>query len=59
MAYAKVGWLWSVPAFLYCVYNRLMFTNLTFFEPATYRLLMNQRLIWSGILSQVLSLFSL
>ncbi|KAL1523042.1 hypothetical protein AB1Y20_018003 [Prymnesium parvum] len=45
---------YSVPALLYCVYNNLVYTNLTFFDPGTYNVLMQLRIIMTGLLYQAL-----
>ncbi|XP_042903497.1 UDP-galactose transporter senju isoform X2 [Parasteatoda tepidariorum] len=51
---AKVLLLYFVPAFLYCLYNNLTFINLSIFDPTTYFLLMQIRVVITGIVFQVL-----
>ena len=43
-----------VPALLYCVYNNLVYLNLTFFDPGTYNVLMQLRIVLTGLLYQLL-----
>ena len=43
-----------VPALLYCVYNNLVYANLTFFDPGTYNVLMQLRIVLTGLLYQLL-----
>ncbi len=51
-AYAsKSGVYFAAPALLYTIYNNLMFINLTNFNPPTYRILINLRILWSGLLA--------
>ena len=45
--------LYFVPAFLYCLYNNLAFVNLSTFDPTTYYLLLQLRVVITGILFQV------
>lgn len=49
----KVLVLYFVPAFLYCLYNNLAFINLSSFDPTTYYLLMQLRVVVTGVLFQV------
>lgn len=42
-----------VPSGLYCVYNVLTFTNLAAFDPTTYFLLLQLRVVVTGVLFQV------
>lgn len=44
---------YSIPALLYCIYNNLVYMNLTFFDPGTYNVLMQLRIIMTGLLYQV------
>nr|CAH7756363.1 unnamed protein product [Callosobruchus chinensis] len=46
--------LYFVPAFLYCLYNNLAFVNLSSFDPTTYYLLLQFRVVVTGILFQVI-----
>ncbi|XP_066257393.1 UDP-galactose transporter senju [Euwallacea similis] len=50
----KVLLLYFVPAFLYCLYNNLAFINLSSFDPTTYYLLMQLRVVVTGVLFQVI-----
>jgi UDP-sugar transporter A1/2/3 len=43
---------YTVPAMLYCVYNNLVYTNLSVFDPGTYNVLAQSRLILTGLLWQ-------
>ncbi|XP_037072885.1 UDP-galactose transporter senju-like [Pollicipes pollicipes] len=45
---------YTVPAGLYCVYNILTFTNLAAFDPTTYFLLLQLRVVVTGVTFQVL-----
>jgi drug/metabolite transporter (DMT)-like permease len=49
----SMGIYFAVPAFIYTVYNSLFFLNLVFFDPVSYRVLINMRILWSGILFQI------
>ncbi|XP_050077840.1 UDP-galactose transporter senju [Anopheles maculipalpis] len=46
--------LYFVPAFLYCLYNNLSFVNLSTFDPTTYYLLLQLRVVVTGILFQII-----
>lgn len=46
--------LYFVPAFLYCLYNNLAFINLSSFDPTTYYMLMQLRVVVTGVLFQML-----
>ena len=48
-----VGLHYFVPASLYCLYNNLAFQNLSFFDPTTYFIFMQIRLLMTGIIYQV------
>ncbi|CAG9762910.1 unnamed protein product [Ceutorhynchus assimilis] len=50
----KVLALYFVPAFLYCLYNNLAFVNLSNFDPTTYYLVMQLRVVVTGILFQLI-----
>lgn len=52
--YRKVFALYLVPALLYCFYNNLSFRNLQAFDPTTYNLLMQFRVVITGIVFQLL-----
>lgn len=44
---------YMVPSFLYCVYNNLAFVNLLKFDPTTYYLLLQFRVVITGVIFQV------
>ncbi|XP_043228826.1 UDP-galactose transporter senju-like isoform X2 [Amphibalanus amphitrite] len=46
--------LYLVPAVLYCIYNMLTFVNLKAFDPTTYFLLLQLRVVVTGVMFQVL-----
>ncbi|XP_055612457.1 UDP-galactose transporter senju [Uranotaenia lowii] len=46
--------LYFVPAFLYCLYNNLAFVNLSTFDPTTYYLLLQLRVVFTGVLFQII-----
>lgn len=46
--------LYMVPAFLYCLYNNLAFHNLSAFDPTTYYLLLQFRVVVTGVLFQII-----
>ncbi|GIY07668.1 UDP-galactose transporter senju [Caerostris extrusa] len=50
---SKVLMLYFVPAFLYSLYNNLTFINLSVFDPTTYYLLMQIRVVITGVVFQV------
>ncbi|XP_055920146.1 UDP-galactose transporter senju [Eupeodes corollae] len=52
--HSNVMMLYFVPAFLYCLYNNLAFVNLSTFDPTTYYLLLQLRVVITGILFQVI-----
>ncbi|GFS78168.1 UDP-galactose transporter senju [Nephila pilipes] len=54
VANSKVLMLYFVPAFLYSLYNNLTFVNLSVFDPTTYYLLMQIRVVITGVVFQVL-----
>ncbi|GAB0095252.1 UDP-galactose transporter senju [Sergentomyia squamirostris] len=54
VAGSKVVLLYFVPAFLYCLYNNLAFVNLSKFDPTTYYLLLQFRVVITGVLFQVI-----
>lgn len=45
--------LYLVPSALYCFYNNLAFVNLSAFDPTTYYLLLQFRVVITGVLFQV------
>lgn len=49
----RMGIYFAVPALIYGIYNSLFFLNLTFFDPVSYRVLINIRILWSGVLFQI------
>ena len=52
--YRQVLMFYFVPALLYCFYNNLAFRNLEHFDPTTYNLLMQFRVVITGIFFQLL-----
>ncbi|XP_055956954.1 UDP-galactose transporter senju [Patella vulgata] len=52
--YKKALVLYFVPAGLYCLYNNLAFVNLAEYDPATYFLLLQFRVVLTGLVFQVL-----
>lgn len=52
--HSNVMMLYFVPAFLYCLYNNLAFVNLSTFDPTTYYLLLQLRVVITGILFQII-----
>lgn len=54
LKYKGILLLYFVPAFLYCLYNNLSFTNLSSFDPTTYYLLLQLRVVITGILFQII-----
>ncbi|XP_041353623.1 UDP-galactose transporter senju-like [Gigantopelta aegis] len=52
--YKTVMLFYFVPAFLYCLYNNLQFVNLAVFDPTTYYLLLQIRVVVTGIIFQIL-----
>ena len=45
--------LYFVPAALYCLYNNLSFVSLSYFNPTTYFMFMQIRLLLTGVIYQV------
>uniref|UniRef100_A0A7S0JCZ0 Uncharacterized protein n=1 Tax=Calcidiscus leptoporus TaxID=127549 RepID=A0A7S0JCZ0_9EUKA len=43
-----------IPAQLYCVYNNLVYLNLEVFDPGTYNVLLQLRIVMTGVLYQML-----
>jgi drug/metabolite transporter (DMT)-like permease len=50
-----VGVLYIVPAFLYCLYNNLQFINLSNYDPTTYYILLQFRVVVTGLVYEVLT----
>ncbi|XP_076377047.1 UDP-galactose transporter senju isoform X2 [Megalopta genalis] len=50
----KVLLLYMIPSFLYCLYNNLAFINLAAFDPTTYYVLLQFRVVLTGIIFQVI-----
>ncbi|XP_017875148.1 UDP-galactose transporter senju-like [Ceratina calcarata] len=48
-----VLFLYMIPSFLYCLYNNLAFINLAAFDPTTYYVLLQFRVVMTGIIFQV------
>ena len=51
--YRWVLGLYLVPASLYCLYNNLSFISLSYFNPTTYFMFMQIRLLMTGLMYQV------
>ena len=51
--YRHVLVLYLVPAALYCLYNNLSFLSLAYFNPTTYFMFMQIRLLLTGVIYQV------
>uniref|UniRef100_A0A6S9UKE5 Uncharacterized protein n=1 Tax=Chrysotila carterae TaxID=13221 RepID=A0A6S9UKE5_CHRCT len=45
---------YALPALLYCVYNNLVYVNLEVFDPGTYNVLLQLRIVLTGLLYQLL-----
>jgi len=52
--YRWVLLLYLVPATLYCLYNNLSFLSLAYFDPTTYFMFMQIRLLLTGLIYQIL-----
>jgi len=50
----KIAMYYAVPAVIYSFYNVLMYINLSLFTPTNYRVLINIRVLWSGLLFQLI-----
>ncbi|KAL8580778.1 hypothetical protein ACOMHN_018450 [Nucella lapillus] len=50
----KVLMLYFIPAGLYCLYNNLQFVNLANYDPTTYFLLLQFRVVVTGVVFQIL-----
>ncbi|XP_076320702.1 UDP-galactose transporter senju isoform X2 [Tachypleus tridentatus] len=50
----RVLLFYLVPAFLYCLYNNLAFINLAVFDPTTYYLLLQFRVVVTAVIFQIL-----
>ena len=57
LSHSMVLCYYMVPAFLYSLYNNLSFTNLAYFDPTTYFMFMQIRLLMTGVIYQVRSVF--
>ncbi|XP_014210129.1 UDP-galactose transporter senju [Copidosoma floridanum] len=53
LKHKRVLLLYMVPSSLYCLYNNLSFVNLAAFDPPTYFLLLQLRVVVTGIIFQV------
>lgn len=47
-------WYYMVPAVLYCLYNNLLYVSLSGFDPASYYVLMQFRMVITGVLFQII-----
>jgi drug/metabolite transporter (DMT)-like permease len=52
--YFSVLFLYMVPSFLYCLYNYLAFVNLSLFDPTTYFIFLQLRVLLIGVIYQCL-----
>ncbi|XP_034942844.1 UDP-galactose transporter senju [Chelonus insularis] len=52
--YRQIFLLYMVPSCLYCFYNNLAFVNLAAFDPTTYYLLLQFRVVITGIIFQII-----
>lgn len=50
----KVLFLYMVPSFMYCLYNNLTFVNLGAYDPTSYFLLLQFRVVVTGVIFQFL-----
>ncbi|XP_011151647.1 UDP-galactose transporter senju [Harpegnathos saltator] len=50
----KVLLLYMIPSLLYCLYNNLAFVNLARFDPTTYYVLLQLRVVFTGVVFQVI-----
>lgn len=50
----KVLLLYMIPSLLYCFYNNLAFINLTRYDPTTYYVLLQLRVVFTGIIFQII-----
>ncbi|CAL1527615.1 unnamed protein product [Lymnaea stagnalis] len=50
----KVLSLYFIPAALYCLYNNLQFVNLSAYDPTTYYLLLQFRVVVTGVIFQLI-----
>ncbi|KAH9523043.1 hypothetical protein Btru_065588 [Bulinus truncatus] len=50
----KVFFLYFIPAALYCLYNNLQFVNLSAYDPTTYYLLLQFRVVVTGVIFQII-----
>lgn len=46
----RVGMYYAVPSLLYFIYNNFTFFNLNIFDPATYQVFMQTRVLFTGVL---------
>ncbi|XP_065214999.1 UDP-galactose transporter senju [Planococcus citri] len=54
IVHIKLLWLYFIPSLLYCFYNNLSFVNLLNYDPSTYSILLQLRVVITGILFQML-----
>lgn len=45
---------YAVPALLYCFYNNLIYINLATFDPGTYNVLMQLKIVLTGVVYQIM-----
>lgn len=46
----RAGALYLVPSFLYAIYNNLTFYNLSLVDPGTFQIIMQSRMIFTGVI---------
>lgn len=54
LIHIKLLWLYFIPATLYCLYNNLAYVNLLSYDPATYFILLQLRVVITAVLFQIL-----
>ena len=52
--FSKVFIRYLIPSALYCLYNNLIFVNLKAYDPTTYFMLLQFRVVVTGVLFQIL-----
>jgi drug/metabolite transporter (DMT)-like permease len=46
----RIGLYYAVPSFIYAIYNNFTFINLRLFDPSTYQVFMQTRVLFTGLL---------
>lgn len=52
--HSSLIWLYMIPSILYCIYNNLIYVNLSHYDPTTYYILLQLRIAVTGIVYQIL-----